>query len=241
MKKNKVLAWHFLPENGMTRYNHITVIPGVEIVHKGKIKLCASGLHASIKLDDALSFAPGPILCRVLSSGRIEKGDDKIVSTRRTVLWMFDASRVLRLWGCWCVRNTKLADGRTTWDLLTDIRSRNAVEVAERFAVGGATREELAAACDAACDAARGAARGAARTAACDAAGDAAGGAAWDAAGDAARDAARTAACDAARGAAWDAAGSAAWGAAWDAAAKQLEIMVIAEAKRLGVYLEDPE
>jgi hypothetical protein len=52
----------------------------------------------------------------------------------------------LRLFACWCVRNTPLADGRTTWDLLTDDRSRKAVEVAERFAVGKATKDELYAA-----------------------------------------------------------------------------------------------
>jgi len=50
----------------------------------------------------------------------------------------------LRLFACWCVRETPLGDGRKVWNLLTDPRSRNAVEVAERFAVGKATREELA-------------------------------------------------------------------------------------------------
>ena len=189
--KNNVLAWHFLPKNGLTRFNEIKVEPGVEIIHKGQIELCESGLHASVKLDDALSFAPGPILCRVRCQGRVKRGDDKLVCSRRTVLWMLDASRVLRLWGCWCIRNTKLQDGRTVWDLLTDIRSRNAVEVAERFAVGQATEQEL----------------------------------------------------DAARAAAWDAARAAAWDAAWDAAraaaSKQLEIMVIEEAKRLGVWIDE--
>ena len=193
--KNNILAWHFLPENGLTRFNKIKVEPGVEIVHKGKLELCNSGLHASIKLDDALSFAPGPILCRVRCQGRVKRGDDKLVCSRRTVLWMLDASRVLRLWGCWCIRNTKLQDGRTVWDLLTDIRIRNAVEVAERFAVGQATEQEL--------DAARAAARDAARAAA--------------------------------RAAAW----AAAWDAVMDASSKQLEIMVIEEAKRLGVWIDE--
>ena len=209
--KNNILAWHFLPENGLTRFNKIKVEPGVEIVHKGKLELCNSGLHASIKLDDALSFAPGPILCRVRCQGRVKRGDDKLVCSRRTVLWMLDASRVLRLWGCWCIRNTKLQDGRTVWDLLTDVRSRNAVEVAERFAVGEATENELAAAWAAAWYAAR------------------------DAAWYAAMAAARYAAMDAARYAAMDAA----MAAARDAAIHQLEIMVIDEAKRLGVWVEE--
>ena len=197
--KNRILAWHFLPENGRTRYNGLEVNPGAEIVHKGQIELCRSGLHASIKLDDALSYAPGPILCRVVCGGIVKRGDDKLVCTRRTVLWMFDASRVLRLWACWCIRNTKLSDGRTVWDLLTDERSRKAVEVAEKFAVGEATRKELSAARAAARAAAWAAARAAARAATWDAAWNAAWAAAWNAARAAAGAAARDAAWAAAR------------------------------------------
>ena len=122
--------------------------------------------------------------------------------------------KAYRLFACWCVRNTPLPGGRKVWDLLTDDRSKNAVVVAERFANGEATEQEL----DAAWDAARAAARDASRAAAWDAARDAA----WDAARDAARAAARAAARDAARAAARDAARAAAWdaasGAAWDAA-----------------------
>ena len=54
--------------------------------------------------------------------------------------------RDLRLFACRCVRETPLADGRTVWDLLTDQRSRMAVEVSERFANGRASQGELAAA-----------------------------------------------------------------------------------------------
>ena len=95
-----------------------------------------------------------------------------------------------RLFACWCAEFTPLADGRTTWDLLTDERSRNAVRVALRFARDEANQDELAAAWYAA------------------------GYAAWDAAGYAAGSAAGSAA----RYAAWAAARVAAWGAALDAA-----------------------
>jgi hypothetical protein len=99
--------------------------------------------------------------------------------------------KALRLFACWAVRETPITKGRKVWDLLTDERSRNAVIVAERFANGEATSDDLAAARAAAWDAA--------------------GAAAWDAARAAARDAARAAARDAARAAAWDAAWAAAW------------------------------
>ena len=53
---------------------------------------------------------------------------------------------VLRKLACRFVRETPLADGLVVWDLLTDERSRKAVEVAEAYADGKATYEELDAA-----------------------------------------------------------------------------------------------
>jgi hypothetical protein len=120
------------------------------------------------------------------------------------------ADKTQRLFAIWCARHTPMHDGRTTSVLLTDPRSIEALEVAERFAHGNATKEELAAA------------RAAARAAAWPAA--------WDAAGDAARDAARAAPRAAAWAAAWnaagDAAGDAARAAACDAQANQLRTMI---------------
>jgi hypothetical protein len=123
---------------------------------------------------------------------------DKYVASRRTVLWMKNIERELRLFACWSIRNTPLHDGRMVWDLLTDKRSQAAVEVAEKYADGLATANELAAARDAAW-----AARDVYRFAAWDAAGvaEAAAWAAWDAAWDAA---AGLGVADA-----WDAAGAA--------------------------------
>ena len=131
-------------------------------------------------------------------------------------------ARTARLFACWCIRNTPLKNGGTVWDLLTDDRSKNAVKIAEEFANGKATKEELAAARDAAEAAAEDA--GVAIT--WDGAGDPGGAITWaaaEAAGeDAAGSTARAAAWAAARAAAEDiaevATRDAVWDAAWDAA-----------------------
>ena len=97
------------------------------------------------------------------------------------LLWMAEKTgctpddKTLRLFAVWCVRDTPLADGRKVFDLLTDDRSKNALVVAEKYATGNATNQELAAARYAAARAAAEAAARAARDAAWDAAEAAAG------------------------------------------------------------------
>ena len=104
----------------------------------------------------------------------------------------------IRRYGVWCARQVQ--------HLMTDHRSVNALDVAERHADGLATDDELRVAWAAAGAAVR------------NAAWDAAGAAAWDAAWAAARVAVRDAVRDAAWAAARVAAGSAAGAAARDAA-----------------------
>ena len=147
-------------------------------------------------------------------------------------LWCLRAvegyDREIRLYTVWCARQVQ--------HLMTDKRSLDALDVAERYANGLPTEYELDIARDAARDAA-GAAQwdmqwATAKDAAGEAARHAASAAQWDAEKDVARDVACEAACDAACAAQWvaaDAAGAAgavAWDAAWDAARD-------AQAKRL--------
>ena len=224
-REQPILAWYFAALDKPPRIDahgdgsapdDLLLAPGYVYSYDGAElpALCSRGLHASRTVLDALQYARTGVLCRVACWGDVIEGDDKLVARHREVLWMGDVSSELRLFACWSVRQI--------WHLVTDERSRRAVEVAERHALGQATDQELAAARDAAWAAARDAARDAARNAAR----DAAWAAAWAAARNAARDAAWAAARDAARDAAWaaawaaarNAARNAAWAAAWAAA-----------------------
>ena len=235
LREQPIHAWYFAALDNPPRIDahgdgsapdDLLLAPGYVYSYDGAepLALCSRGMHASRSVLDALRYARTGVLCRVACWGDVTEGDDKLVARHREVLWMSDVSSELRLFACWSVRQI--------WHLVTDERSRRAVEVAERHAVGQATDEELATASDAARDAAWSAARDAARDAALaawaaraaarDAARDAAlaarnaaNSAAWATASDAARDAANSAA--------WAAANSAAWAAARDAQRSELE------------------
>ena len=169
---------------------------------RGELIACENGYHLC-REKDLLSWLNESIY-EAEYKGKLIESDNKVVVRQARLVRKCENwnARTTRLFACWCVRNTPLADGRTVWDLLTDDRSKNAVKTAEDFANEKVTKEELDAAWDAAWAAAR----------------DAAWAAAWDAAKAAARAAARDAAWDAAKAAAWAAARDAAWAAAWDAA-----------------------
>ena len=178
-----------IPDDGIEQYD--TARP---------LELCRHGYHASTDILDALKYAPGPILRQVRCSGEIIESNDKLVCRRRTEVWQHDCTRVLRLWACWCARRALQRErdaGREP-----DPRSWTAVDVAERYARGEATNDELSTAEYAAYSAAWYAAYSAAKYAAYSAA--------WYAAWNAAYSAAWNAAKYAARGAAWYAAYSAA-------------------------------
>ena len=168
-----VLAWHFLAADGkMAHHKNTLVRVGKTYTCRGPISLCNHGLHASVRILDALRYAPGPICCRVEMIGTIQHGQDKLCSTRRTVLAMADITTILHEFSCDVAENAlKIAK-------VDDPRSWAAIEEKRAWLRGEITDEELAAAWAAARDAAWAAAR--------DAASVAANAAAWDAAWDAA-------------------------------------------------------
>ena len=82
-------AWHF---TGPTlRDGRPIPDVGEWLVHDGPLVPCESGLHASERLIDALSFAPGGTLHRVELRGDVTPHDgDKLVARERRILWSLD-------------------------------------------------------------------------------------------------------------------------------------------------------
>lgn len=214
--EQRVLAWHFLREDGRLGLTHrasghVRVTAGRTLRWDGEVRLCESGLHASVSALDALNHAPGCVVSRVEVWGNVVRGPDKIAGSRRRALWVADASVPLRLFAADCAERALGRVGNP------DPRSLAAVAAARAFARGEISREGL--------DVAECAARLAARAAVADAARYVAESAAKYAAESAANDAVRYASGAAADSAAWavvryarfavaDAADSAAWAAA---------------------------
>lgn len=151
---------------------------------------CSSGARWALSISDDMSD---------VWDAMVEQKKHEWLLWTATRPGVFPDSTLRRL-ACRFVRETPIGDGKTVWNLLEDERSRNAVEVAERYADGKATKKELA---DAATRATSAAAQAAAE-AVYAAAANAARAAAWAAddayaAADAAAYAAANAAADAAQ------------------------------------------
>jgi hypothetical protein len=98
---NTILAWHFT--HGTTlRDGRAIPADGVKLRQTGKIIPRENGLHGSIRLIDALKYAPGGTLHRTEHSGTIRRDGDKIASSVRCSLWRIDAEPILRSFARQC-------------------------------------------------------------------------------------------------------------------------------------------
>lgn len=205
---DKLLCWHFANNDLRLGYDDgREIVAGESLRVEGAPVLCETGLHGSVRLLDALQYAPGHMLCRVELSDGIIEGDDKAVARERKTLWIFNAENALRDFAATAAENALLAERAAGRE--PDPRSWAAVQFVRDLLAGKINPEDQEAARAAAWAEAESAARAAARAAD------------WAAAESAARSAARAAAWAAAESAdwaaAWAAAESAAWAAAWAA------------------------
>ena len=95
-----IKAWHFV--NDTLRDGQPVPPDGEPLEYDGTLELCASGLHASRRIIDALKYAPGSTCCRVECDGEIVEGEDKLVCNKRTILWRVDAEGALRQFAKQC-------------------------------------------------------------------------------------------------------------------------------------------
>src|SRR5690606_22275637 len=89
-----VFAWHFV--GAALRDGRAVPPDGEWLVHEGDVEMCISGLHASRKVIDALNYAPGSTICRVVVADVVIDECHKLVARRRAILWRVDTDDLLR-------------------------------------------------------------------------------------------------------------------------------------------------
>lgn len=174
-----IKAWHFVADT--LRDGRPVPKDGVWLRHEGRIKICASGLHASRRPWDALKYSPGATLCYVECRGGVQQQSDKLACRERRIIMRADVTETLRYFA-----RMQALSAINLWP------SAPPDVVLDYLMTGDESLRR--ASLDASWAASRVAARGAANTAARDAAWDAAKAAAKAAARAAARAAANTAA-----------------------------------------------
>lgn len=136
-----IRAWHFAQSDRKLRFGDDRIIEvGSRFTCNGDLEMCKNGLHASVSIVDALSYAPGPILSRVVLTGERIIGDDKVVARCREHVAVIDATMILHEFACDCAeRVLSRVDN-------PDPRSVEAVRVKRRWLAGEAGDDELEAA-----------------------------------------------------------------------------------------------
>ncbi len=90
-------AWYFSNSDCRLRHGDNRIIKaGITHTVDCEPILCKQGLHGSVNILDALSYARGPRIWRVELNGNVIKSDDKAAATERPYLWGYDATDVLR-------------------------------------------------------------------------------------------------------------------------------------------------
>jgi len=99
MQGRKQKMWHFTNLDCKLRFDDgRKVVAGETLTVDRDPILCKRGLHASERIIDALSNAPGLYVWSVALGGKRIDGDDKSAAQSRTALWGYDATDVILAW-----------------------------------------------------------------------------------------------------------------------------------------------
>jgi len=91
---DRMTAYHFV--GATLRDGRPVPADGEWLEHEGIIRMCASGLHASLRPWDALRYAPGATLCEVEVEDIHSHDTDKLVARRRRIVRRVDLTSVVR-------------------------------------------------------------------------------------------------------------------------------------------------
>jgi hypothetical protein len=119
----EVRGWYWAPDSLKLRYgdNREIVEGGVHEVDLDQPIKCYNGLHGSKLAGQALGYAPGGYLCRVILSGKFDEDnnywDDKICASKREYVKIIDGSLVLEK----LVRK-QICDTLSMWNAPAEVR-----------------------------------------------------------------------------------------------------------------------
>src|SRR3990167_10443381 len=162
---DSIIAWHFV--GAKLRGGRDIPRDGEWLNHKGPISMCKKGLHASRHPFDALTYAPGAMLCRVECRNDVKEQSDKLVCRDRRILCRVDVTNLLYEFAREQALSVLPAWPNPPEVVVEYLKTGNmSLRVAARRAARGAFRRIEGAAWEAAWAAARDAAWAAAREAA---------------------------------------------------------------------------
>ena len=144
-----MLAWHVVNEDFTLNYDlsDVEVCPGLELEYDGELELCRSGLHASVRLLDALLYGNSGVICRVEVGENYIESSDKLVSDYRKVIAVADCTEILQQFAIEVAEDV-LHIFETEYP--NDTRPRAAIEAAKAYLLNELSLKELNAARDAA-------------------------------------------------------------------------------------------
>ena len=99
---HEIYTWHFSDGN-LANGDGREIVPGMALACKpDEIELCRRGFHSSLRIIDALQYAPGNIISYCAVGGKIIYDADKLVSSQRRHIHVIDAERILHEFAVWC-------------------------------------------------------------------------------------------------------------------------------------------